>query len=108
MPRSAMDRSRHKIGAIPAPPPTKTRSVSGASRKVKTPNGPVRLSRSPICTLVSRKWENSPWVDLDDELELPALPGRRVGHRERPGFVRPGNGDVDVLPGEELEVVRVH
>ena len=39
MPRSAIERSRHRIGAIPAPPPTKTMLVSGASRKVKTPNG---------------------------------------------------------------------
>ncbi len=48
------------MGAIPAPPPTKIRSVSGASRKVKTPYGPDRLSRSPTFSWFSRYPENSP------------------------------------------------
>src|SRR5580658_388545 len=43
-------------------------------------------------------------VDLDDELELPAFPGRRVRHRERPDLIRAGHGDVHVLAREELEI----
>ena len=44
---------------MPAPPPMKTRSCS-PSRRVNTPNGPVRSSRSPGCSSASRKCENSP------------------------------------------------
>src|ERR1700733_9240977 len=96
------------MGAIPAPPPTKIRSVSGASRNMNTPYGPVRPGpREPVADLqllIEILREQPVRIDLDHELELPAFPGRRVRHRERPDLVRAGHGDVHVLPREELEI----
>ena len=57
--RSANDRNTDKMGAMPAPPPMKTRSA-GLSRSVNTPNGPLRSRSSPIPTSLSRNAENSP------------------------------------------------
>src|SRR5262249_40843204 len=49
-----------QVGRLPPPPPTKIRSAASPSRSVNMPYGPLMLSRSPTCNVVSRKWENSP------------------------------------------------
>ena len=48
------------MGAMPAPPPTKTRSDVRLSRRVKVPNGASTSRRSPTCTFSARYSENSP------------------------------------------------
>jgi hypothetical protein len=48
------------MGAIPAPPPTNTRSDMRFSRRVKVPNGASTSSRSPTCRRVASSSENSP------------------------------------------------
>jgi hypothetical protein len=42
-------------------------------------------------------------IDLDDELQ-PAVPARRVCHGKRPGLGSTRNGEVQVLPGEKLDL----
>ena len=94
---------------MPAPPPTKIRSQSRPSRRVNTPNGPMTSSRSPtVSSGVQEVREQPVRIDLDDELELAAVPAGGVGHRERPGLLGAGHGDVDVLAGEELDLGGLH
>ncbi len=100
-----MERSRDRIGAIPAPPPTKT-SAASESRNVKTPNGPVSSRRSPTWSSLSRKRENSPSgytlmtnSSSPSRLEVFAIENDRT-------WSVPGTRDVHVLAGEELDLAR--
>ena len=101
MPRSAIVRSRARIGAIPAPPPTNSSSVS-ASRSVKTPNGPVSSSRSPTASRSSRNRENRPsGYTLITNSSVPSLLEVLAIENERTWSV-PGTAMSMYWPGKNL------
>jgi len=103
-----MDRSNDRIGAMPAPPPTNTRSLSYPSQgEYAERAGHVE----PVAHLqpgVEEVREQPVRVHLDDELQPARFPAGGVGHRKRAGGVGAGNRDVDVLAGKEPQLGRLH